>query len=164
MPIEQFTKEELRLRVGRVDRAKIDATTEEDIQRHKREDGFPDEYVGPVRVVFPGPDVRALRKRIGMTQQEFVIAFDFSLRTLQGWQQRQWSPDAAGRVLLSLIDQTPRLWRPWCEACTRPKRILNPAAAKRSERSRLSSPGPSVESARSDGRVTTRSDGSIGQA
>ena len=107
MPIEHFTEEELRLRPGRFDRAKIEATTEEDIQRHKREDGFPDEYLGPVRVVNPGPDVRAIRKRIGMTQEQFVIAFDLSLRTLQGWEQRQWSPDAAGRVLLSLIDHDP---------------------------------------------------------
>lgn len=107
MPIEHFTEEELRLRPGRSDLAKIRATTEEDIERYKREDGIDDAFLGPVRVVTRGPDVRALRERLGMTQEQFVIAFDLSLRTLQGWEQRHWSPDEGSRVLLSLIDHDP---------------------------------------------------------
>ena len=107
MPIEQFTKEELRLRPRRVDRAKFEAKTEEDIQRYKREDGIDDAFLRPVRLA-PGPDVRALRKRLGMTQEQFATAFHLSVRILQGWEQRTWAPDAAGRVLLSLIDHDPK--------------------------------------------------------
>jgi DNA-binding transcriptional regulator YiaG len=38
-----------------------------------------------------------------MTQEQFATAFDLSLRTVQGWEQRHWVPDGAGRVLMSLI-------------------------------------------------------------
>jgi putative transcriptional regulator len=65
-----------------------------------------DAVLGPLRVV-PGPDVQSLRKRLGMTQEQFATAFDLSLRTVQGWEQRHWVPDGAGRILLSLIAYDP---------------------------------------------------------
>jgi putative transcriptional regulator len=91
---------------GRFDRAKFEATTEEDIERQIREDGIDPSTFGPIYVV-GGPDVRSLRKRLGMTQEQFADTFDLSLRTVQGWEQRHWSPDGAGRVLISLIAHDP---------------------------------------------------------
>lgn len=54
-------------RPSEIDRAKLNATTEEDIRRYQLEDGFdPDaEPAGPWRAVLPPQDVRALH---GKTQ------------------------------------------------------------------------------------------------
>jgi len=106
MPTVQVTKEQIRRRGGRVNLAKFQATTEADIQRQKRDDGMDDAVLGPLRVI-AGTDVRSLRKRLGMTQEQFATAFDLSLRTVQGWEQRHWVPDGAGRVLMSLIAYDP---------------------------------------------------------
>ncbi len=106
MPTAQVSKEQIRRRGGRVNLAKFQATTEDDIQRHKHDDGMDNAVLGPVRVV-AGPDVQLLRKRLGMTQEQFATAFGLSLRTVQGWEQRHWVPDGAGRVLLSLIAYDP---------------------------------------------------------
>ena len=106
MQTVQVSKEQIRRRGGRVNLAKFQATTEDDVQRHKQDDGMDKAAPGPIRVV-AGPDVQSLRKRLGMTQEGFATAFDLSLRTVQGWEQRHWVPDGAGRVLLSLIAHDP---------------------------------------------------------
>ena len=106
MQTVQVTKEQIRRRGGRVNLAKFQATTEADIRRQKHDDGMDDAILGPVRVV-AGPDVQSLRKRLEMTQEQFATAFDLSLRTVQGWEQRHWVPDGAGRVLMSLIAYDP---------------------------------------------------------
>jgi putative transcriptional regulator len=100
------SKEQIRRRGGRVNLVKFAATTEDDIQRQKQADGMDKADLGPLRVV-AGPDVQSLRKRLGMTQEQFAMAFDLSLRTVQGWEQRHWVPDGAGRVLMSLIAHDP---------------------------------------------------------
>jgi DNA-binding transcriptional regulator YiaG len=48
-------------------------------QRQKRDDGMDDAVLGPLRVV-AGPDVQSIRKRLGMTQEQFATAFDLTLR------------------------------------------------------------------------------------
>jgi putative transcriptional regulator len=106
MQTVQVSKEQIRRRRGRVNLAKFEATTEDDIQRQKQDDGMDQAVLGPLRVV-AGPDVQSIRKRLGMTQEQFATAFDLSLRTVQGWEQRHWVPDGAGRVLLSLIAHDP---------------------------------------------------------
>jgi putative transcriptional regulator len=106
MQIAHVSKEQIRRRGGRISLAKFQATTEDDIQRQKQDDGMDKAVLGPLRVV-AGPDVQSLRKRLGMTQEQFATAFDLSLRTVQGWEQRHWVPDGAGRVLLSLIAHDP---------------------------------------------------------
>lgn len=106
MQTVQVSKEQIRRRGGRVNLAKFQATSEHDIQRQKHDDGMDNAVLGPLRVV-PGPDVQSIRKSIGMTQEQFAAAFDLSLRTVQGWEQRHWVPDGAGRVLLSLIAHNP---------------------------------------------------------
>jgi putative transcriptional regulator len=80
----------------------VNATTEADIERHKSEDGMDDATLGPIRVV-PGPDVQALRERLGMTQEQFADTFDLPLRTVQGWEQNHRIPSGATRTLLSMI-------------------------------------------------------------
>ena len=59
-------------------------------------------------VVPPGHvDVKAIRRRTGLSQAAFANTYGFSLRTLQKWEQRQRVPNRAARVLLWLIEERP---------------------------------------------------------
>ena len=56
-----------------------------------------------------GPvDVKAIRKRAGMSQAKFAAAFALNPRTLQEWEQRKAVPEAAVRAYLTVIDRDPR--------------------------------------------------------
>lgn len=63
------------------------------------------------RVVVPPSylDVKAIRKRTGLSQVGFARTYGFSLRTLQKWEQRRRLPNRAARVLLWLIRERPEI-------------------------------------------------------
>jgi putative transcriptional regulator len=52
-------------------------------------------------------DVRALRKNLGMTQEQFAIQFGFSLGTVRHWEQGARYPEGSARVLLKVIEHSP---------------------------------------------------------
>ena len=62
--------------------------------------------VTTVRV--PVVDVSAIRRKLGMSQQEFARRFGFSLGTLRGWEQGRRMPEGSARVLLCVIAHNPR--------------------------------------------------------
>jgi DNA-binding transcriptional regulator YiaG len=53
------------------------------------------------------PDVRAIRERLGLTQEAFANRFCLKLRTIQQWEQRRAMPDLPARILLKAIEQAP---------------------------------------------------------
>jgi putative transcriptional regulator len=53
-------------------------------------------------------DVRAIRTRLGMTQQEFAGRFGFSVNTLRHWEQGKRRPEGPTRAYLLVIDRAPR--------------------------------------------------------
>ncbi len=53
-------------------------------------------------------DVRAIRVRLGLTQQEFAIRFGFSVNTLRHWEQGRRIPEAPTRAYLLVIDREPQ--------------------------------------------------------
>lgn len=55
----------------------------------------------------PRVDVRAIRRRLDLTQAEFAIRFGLELDTVQNWGQGRYSPDPAATVLLKVIAQNP---------------------------------------------------------
>ncbi len=56
----------------------------------------------------PGPiDVKAIRKKVGMSQSEFASAFALNRRTLQEWEQGKTAPDNAVRAYLTVIERNP---------------------------------------------------------
>jgi putative transcriptional regulator len=56
----------------------------------------------------PGPvDVKAIRRKAGMSQSQFASAFALSKRTLQEWEQGKASPDGTVRAYLTVIDRNP---------------------------------------------------------
>jgi putative transcriptional regulator len=70
MAIIRRTMENIRRMKPRINRAKIDATTEADIRRHMREDGQAEGNLTGFAPVIPP---RVLRKRFRMTQAERAI-------------------------------------------------------------------------------------------
>lgn len=64
----------------------------------------------PVRVTavhVPTTDVRALRRRLGVSQSEFAARFGFQPATLRNWEQGRTRPDGPARVLLAVIARHP---------------------------------------------------------
>jgi len=53
------------------------------------------------------PDVRAIRRKLHMSQQEFAAAFRIPLPTLKGWEQGRRHPDAPATAYLTAIARKP---------------------------------------------------------
>jgi len=54
------------------------------------------------------PQVRIMRKALGLTQEEFAAHFHFPLGTLKDWGQGKSEPDTCARAYLKLIAQNPK--------------------------------------------------------
>lgn len=52
-------------------------------------------------------DVRAIRTKLGMTQEEFAARFGFSVNTLRHWEQGKRQPEGPTRAYLIVIDREP---------------------------------------------------------
>lgn len=52
-------------------------------------------------------DVKAIRKKTGLSQQGFCAAFGISLGTLRHWEQGLRLPRGPARVLLRVVDNDP---------------------------------------------------------
>jgi len=51
--------------------------------------------------------VRAVRQRLGMTQEQFAEAFRLPIGTVRDWEQGRSEPDAPARALLRVIEREP---------------------------------------------------------
>ena len=62
--------------------------------------------------VWPRPvDIKAIRKRVKMSQAEFSRAYHISKRALQEWEQGGRQPDSAARAYLMVIAKEPAVVR-----------------------------------------------------
>ena len=72
------------------------------------------------RFVLKAPDVRDIRERYALTQQEFATLLGVSIKTLRNWEQGIRSPHGSALVLLQVAARHPQaLWdvvRPSFEA------------------------------------------------
>jgi len=57
------------------------------------------------------PDVKALRARLGMTQEQFACTYCLPLGTVRDWEQGRTRPDAPALALLAVIDREPEIVR-----------------------------------------------------
>ena len=67
--------------------------------------------VAPAKL-HPAPaavDVRAVRKKLGMTQANFARRFGFGLATVRDWEQGRYQPDQAVRSYLLVIEREPEV-------------------------------------------------------
>ena len=53
-------------------------------------------------------DVKAIRTRLDMTQEEFAGRFGFSVNTLRHWEQGSRQPEGPTRAYLVVIDRAPK--------------------------------------------------------
>lgn len=53
-------------------------------------------------------DVRAIRTRLKMTQEEFAARFDFSVNMLRHWEQGKRQPEGSARAYLTVIARAPK--------------------------------------------------------
>jgi putative transcriptional regulator len=62
-----------------------------------------------VHKVSPKPaDIQKARKKLGLSQDQFALAFGVSASTLRKWEQGQRSPTGAAATLLKIIDREPQ--------------------------------------------------------
>jgi putative transcriptional regulator len=53
-------------------------------------------------------DVRTIRTKLGMTQEECAGRFGFSVNTLRHWEQGKHQPEGPMRAYLLVIDRAPK--------------------------------------------------------
>ncbi len=64
----------------------------------------------PAGVSFVGePDPRAIRSRLGLTQEEFAAALCISVKTLRNWEQGRREPSGPAMRLLQIADKHPEI-------------------------------------------------------
>jgi putative transcriptional regulator len=94
------------------DWAAIDALTDEEIaaQIAANPDAAPEldwSLDDPkVRIMVP-TDVKAIRAKFGLSQEQFAKAFALKLATLRDWEQERRMPHGPARALLTIIDREP---------------------------------------------------------
>jgi putative transcriptional regulator len=87
-----------------VDLARIDATTEADIGRHMRAEGYNyDDAIREEDIVSPA----VIRKRLGLSQRQFATAINVPLATLQNWEQGRTPMDPSARALMTILAREP---------------------------------------------------------
>ena len=57
--------------------------------------------------VFEVPDVRAIRRKLRMSQSEFARKYRIPLPTLKNWEQGRREPELPARILLAVIERHP---------------------------------------------------------
>jgi putative transcriptional regulator len=53
-------------------------------------------------------DVKAIRQKLGLSQEAFALRFGFSPAAVRDWEQGRRQPEQAARVLLLVIEDAPR--------------------------------------------------------
>jgi putative transcriptional regulator len=105
MAIVRMTLEEIMAQPSRMDKAKVAATTEGDIERHSQEDGEPPCQTLQARdLVSPA----AIRKTMGMTQAQFARTLRIPLATLRNWEQERVALDPAVLTLMRVLAREPQ--------------------------------------------------------
>jgi putative transcriptional regulator len=53
------------------------------------------------------PDIKAVRQKLGLTQEQFAARFGLPLGTVRDWEQGAHKPDRAAEILLCVIAAEP---------------------------------------------------------
>jgi putative transcriptional regulator len=104
MAITKMTVDALKARPSRRNRAKIEATTEDDIRRQMIEDGEnPDKELSEQDIISPW----YIRKRLGMSQREFANTLGVPVATLRNWEQNRVAMEPATIALMRILAREP---------------------------------------------------------
>lgn len=88
------------------------ATTEEEIARQIADDpdtapSLGDADPATFAVSRPFPEVKELRRRLGLTQEEFAAQFGVNVWTLRDWENHRREPEGPAQTLLKVIARDP---------------------------------------------------------
>jgi putative transcriptional regulator len=89
------------------DWAKVAALTPEEVHAAALADPDAQPLPRDMRGLTHIPNVKKLRERLTMTQEQFAAAYRIPLGTLRDWEQRRKFPDAPARALLLVIERDP---------------------------------------------------------
>ena len=87
-------------RIGRINVAKVDATTDAQIAIQMAQDDA-------LAMQDAAKFARRVRRRLGFSQAEFATRIDVSLETIRNWEQGKRSPTGAAKALLKVLDKAP---------------------------------------------------------
>ena len=76
----------------------------QDMRRHMRGGKVMGARVTKVRE----PNVRAIRRKSGLSQSQFAVLIGVNLRTLQNWEQGRTRPTGTARALLRIVEKNPK--------------------------------------------------------
>ena len=96
------------MRKAKIDWSRADAMTDRDIHAAALAD--PDaQPLTPERLAHMKrtPQVKVIRRALGLSQEEFAARFRIPLGTLRDWEQGRKEPDAAARAYLQVIGRNP---------------------------------------------------------
>ncbi len=85
---------------GRVNKHRLDATSERDIALQMVADDAE-------AMLDAAKFARRVRKRLGLSQLEFSHRIDVSLETIRNWEQGKRRPTGAAKALLKVLDKAP---------------------------------------------------------
>ena len=57
--------------------------------------------------MFEPEDIKAIRKKLDMSQSEFALMIGVSIATLQNWEQGRRTPEGPARALLKIAAEDP---------------------------------------------------------
>jgi len=60
------------------------------------------------RFEFPEPEVKAIREKMGVSQDKFAVILGVSKRTVENWEQGRRHPTGAARSLLKIVEADPK--------------------------------------------------------
>ena len=101
----RVTSESIERALRSVDWARIDATTDEEIDAQIAAD--PD--LAPILTdeQFAAAHVQSIRRRLNLTQAAFAKKLRIPLGTVRDWEQARRQPDAPARALLRVLEREP---------------------------------------------------------
>jgi len=88
------------LLMGRIDPARVDATSEQVIAVQQATDAHE-------ATQDAAKFARRVRKRLGLSQMEFSQRIDVPIETIRNWEQGKRSPTGAAKALLKVLDRSP---------------------------------------------------------
>jgi putative transcriptional regulator len=87
---------------GFINKKLVEATTERLIKLHQQEDDAQ-------AMKDAAKYAKRVRKRIGLSQQEFSSRIEVSLETIRNWEQGKRCPTGAAKALLKILDRAPEV-------------------------------------------------------
>ena len=75
-------------------------------------------------------DVKAIRRRLGLSQRRFAERFGFKLDAVQNWEQGRRRPEGAARAFLRVIELEPEAVERALAPKARKHRVASTAAAE----------------------------------